>query len=245
MEEAGVDFPLIEASAEDVPLPAASFDIVFCDWGAMTFCDPQRTVPEAARLLRSGGLFAFATGTPILDRGLYVLKTAAFRMVAVGGTTEAAALPILTALGPDGSTTVAMTPDGRVDAVGQAHPVGVGGSESRRADLVEAELRRFVPDLVRTDGWSGQDYRPFLFAGVAPVFASDPEPNYPAVSAADEKPNFFVQVFHNLFDSRALMETLGQREVILLAFIRIHSANYILITTSRCGEIPTNYGIIT
>lgn len=65
MDEAGVDFPLIEASAEDVPLPDASFDIVFCDWGAMTFCDPQRTVPEAARLLRPGGLFAFATGTPI------------------------------------------------------------------------------------------------------------------------------------------------------------------------------------
>src|SRR5947208_15631339 len=33
MEEVGVDFPLIEASAEDVPLPDASFDIVFCDWG--------------------------------------------------------------------------------------------------------------------------------------------------------------------------------------------------------------------
>jgi ubiquinone/menaquinone biosynthesis C-methylase UbiE len=65
MEEAGVDFPLIEASAEVVPLPDASFDIVFCDWGAMTFCDPQRTVPEAARLLRPGGLFAFATATPI------------------------------------------------------------------------------------------------------------------------------------------------------------------------------------
>jgi ubiquinone/menaquinone biosynthesis C-methylase UbiE len=65
MEEAGVDFPLIEASAEDVPLADASFDIVFCDWGAMTFCDPQRTVPEAARLLRPGGLFAFATATPI------------------------------------------------------------------------------------------------------------------------------------------------------------------------------------
>ena len=65
MEEAGVDFPLIEASAEEVPLPSASFDIVFCDWGAMTFCDPERTVPEAARLLRPGGLFAFATATPI------------------------------------------------------------------------------------------------------------------------------------------------------------------------------------
>ncbi len=65
MAEAGVDFPLIEASAEDVPLPDASFDIVFCDWGAMTFCDPRRTVPEASRLLRPGGLFAFSTATPI------------------------------------------------------------------------------------------------------------------------------------------------------------------------------------
>lgn len=65
LNEAGLDFPLIEASAEDVPLPDASFDIVFCDWGAMTFCDPRRTIPEAARLLRPGGLFAFATATPI------------------------------------------------------------------------------------------------------------------------------------------------------------------------------------
>ena len=65
MDEAGLDFPLIEASAEAVPLPDASFDIVFCDWGAMTFCDPRRTVPEAARLLRPGGLFAFSNATPI------------------------------------------------------------------------------------------------------------------------------------------------------------------------------------
>src|SRR5205823_3428438 len=65
MAAAGVTFPLLEASAEAVPLADASFDIVFCDWGAMTFCDPARTVPEAARLLRPGGLFAFATGTPI------------------------------------------------------------------------------------------------------------------------------------------------------------------------------------
>lgn len=62
---AGVDFPLIHASAENVPLPDASFDIVFCDHGAMTFADPYRTVPEAARLLRSGGLFAFNHHTPI------------------------------------------------------------------------------------------------------------------------------------------------------------------------------------
>ncbi len=65
MAEAGVDFPLVQASAESVPLPDASFDVVFCDWGAMTFADPERTVPEVARLLRPGGLFAFATATPI------------------------------------------------------------------------------------------------------------------------------------------------------------------------------------
>jgi SAM-dependent methyltransferase len=65
MAEAGAHFPLVHGSAEHVPLPDASFDIVFCDHGAMTFADPYRTVPEAARLLRAGGLFAFNHGTPI------------------------------------------------------------------------------------------------------------------------------------------------------------------------------------
>jgi SAM-dependent methyltransferase len=65
MAAAGVEFPLVHASAEAVPLPDASFDIVFCDHGAMTFADPYRTVPEAARLLRPGGLFAFNHHSPI------------------------------------------------------------------------------------------------------------------------------------------------------------------------------------
>ena len=65
MAEAGVDFPLVRASAEAVPLPDSAFDIVFCDHGAMTFADPYRTVPEAARLLRHGGLFAFNHHSPI------------------------------------------------------------------------------------------------------------------------------------------------------------------------------------
>lgn len=67
MAEAGVDFPLVHASAEQVPLGDRSFDIVFCDHGAMTFADPHRTVPEVARLLRPGGLFAFNHGSPILS----------------------------------------------------------------------------------------------------------------------------------------------------------------------------------
>jgi SAM-dependent methyltransferase len=67
MAEAGVEFPLIEASAEDVPLRDGSFDIVFCDHGAFNFADPRRLVPECARLLRRGGLLAFSMPSPILD----------------------------------------------------------------------------------------------------------------------------------------------------------------------------------
>ncbi|MBA2265752.1 MAG: class I SAM-dependent methyltransferase [Chloroflexi bacterium] len=67
MEEAGVDLPLIHASAEAVPLPDASLDIIFCDHGAMVFADPHVTVPETARLLRHGGLLAFSMHTPIAE----------------------------------------------------------------------------------------------------------------------------------------------------------------------------------
>jgi ubiquinone/menaquinone biosynthesis C-methylase UbiE len=64
MAAAGVDFPLVEASAENTPFGPRRFDIVFCDWGAVTFTDPYRTVPEVARILRPGGLFAFSNASP-------------------------------------------------------------------------------------------------------------------------------------------------------------------------------------
>jgi SAM-dependent methyltransferase len=64
---AGVEVALVEASAEAVPLPDASFDIVFTDHGAFTFADPLLVMPECARLLRPGGLLAFSTVTPIAD----------------------------------------------------------------------------------------------------------------------------------------------------------------------------------
>ncbi len=67
MAEAGVDFPLVHASAEAVPFPDESFDIVFCDYGGMTFADPYATVPEAARLLKPRGLLAFSGATPIVQ----------------------------------------------------------------------------------------------------------------------------------------------------------------------------------
>jgi ubiquinone/menaquinone biosynthesis C-methylase UbiE len=57
--ETGVEFPLVEATGEDVPLPDASFDIVLSEYGASIWAEPQRWIPEAARLLRPGGRLVF------------------------------------------------------------------------------------------------------------------------------------------------------------------------------------------
>ncbi|HUZ80035.1 MAG TPA: class I SAM-dependent methyltransferase [Thermoplasmata archaeon] len=65
LRRARVQLPLVRGSAEAIPFDAGSFDLVFCDWGAMTFADPRRTVPECARVLRPGGILVFATASPI------------------------------------------------------------------------------------------------------------------------------------------------------------------------------------
>ncbi len=54
-----LEFPLIEANAETVPLAGESFDLALSEYGASIWCDPYRWVPEAARLLRPGGRLVF------------------------------------------------------------------------------------------------------------------------------------------------------------------------------------------
>jgi SAM-dependent methyltransferase len=53
--EHGITFPLYLGSAEEVPLPDASFDFAISEYGAVLWADPERWVAEAARLLRPGG----------------------------------------------------------------------------------------------------------------------------------------------------------------------------------------------
>ena len=61
--ELRLEFPLIEANAEDVPLPDASFDLALSEYGASIWCDPERWIPEAVRLLVPGGRLVFLTNS--------------------------------------------------------------------------------------------------------------------------------------------------------------------------------------
>jgi SAM-dependent methyltransferase len=65
MAETGLEFQLVEAPGESVPLPDASFDLALSEHGAAIWADPYRWIPEAARLLRTGGRLVFMHGTPL------------------------------------------------------------------------------------------------------------------------------------------------------------------------------------
>ena len=64
--ETGVSFPLVEASAEEVPLPDASFDLALSEYGASIWCDPHRWIPEAYRLLRPCGRLVFLRNSTLV-----------------------------------------------------------------------------------------------------------------------------------------------------------------------------------
>jgi SAM-dependent methyltransferase len=64
--ETGLEFPLIEATGEDVPLPDASFDIVFSEYGASIWADPYLWIPEAGRLVRPGGRLIFLRNSTLV-----------------------------------------------------------------------------------------------------------------------------------------------------------------------------------
>ena len=65
-QQHGLDFPLLHGNAEAVPYPDASFDFAISEYGACLWADPQRWVPEAARLLRPGGRLVFLTNSLLM-----------------------------------------------------------------------------------------------------------------------------------------------------------------------------------
>ncbi|MFD8294717.1 class I SAM-dependent methyltransferase [Streptomyces bauhiniae] len=61
----GVDrYPLVQGAAEQLPFAADSFDLVFCDFGGLSWAPPHQAVPQAARVLRRGGRLVFNVAGP-------------------------------------------------------------------------------------------------------------------------------------------------------------------------------------
>jgi ubiquinone/menaquinone biosynthesis C-methylase UbiE len=62
----GIDVPLVQADAQQLPFTDASFDLAFTAFGAVPFvADSARVMREVARVLRPGGRWVFATTHPI------------------------------------------------------------------------------------------------------------------------------------------------------------------------------------
>jgi SAM-dependent methyltransferase len=65
-QQFGLGLELVEAFAEDVPLPDDSFDLVVSEYGASIWADPYRWIPEATRLLRPGGELVFLRNSTLV-----------------------------------------------------------------------------------------------------------------------------------------------------------------------------------
>jgi SAM-dependent methyltransferase len=65
-DQFGLHFPLFQASAERVPLRGDAFDLAISEYGASIWCDPYAWIPEAARLLRTGGRLIFLVNSVLL-----------------------------------------------------------------------------------------------------------------------------------------------------------------------------------
>jgi ubiquinone/menaquinone biosynthesis C-methylase UbiE len=57
-------YPLVQGAAEQLPFAPASFDVVFCDHGGLSWAPPDLVVPQVARVLRRGGRLVFSVISP-------------------------------------------------------------------------------------------------------------------------------------------------------------------------------------
>ena len=102
-----------------------------------------------------------ATGTPMLDRGLYFAKVEPLRSYALAfDTADVPDGMFLSAGSPVRSVRDAPGLDGQQLVVGgNGHPVGRTESELQQVDDLRAWTERYFPGAVETHAWSAQDYR--------------------------------------------------------------------------------------
>jgi glycine/D-amino acid oxidase-like deaminating enzyme/nitrite reductase/ring-hydroxylating ferredoxin subunit len=102
-----------------------------------------------------------ATGTPVLDRGLYFAKVEPLRSYALAF--DSADVPdgmFLSAGSPTRSIRDAPVPDGRRLVVGgNGHTVARTDSELKHFDGLREWTAKYFPGAIETHAWSAQDYR--------------------------------------------------------------------------------------
>lgn len=59
-------YHLVQGAAEQLPFADATFDLVFCDHGGLSWASPRLAIPQTARVLRPGGRLVFNTASPWL-----------------------------------------------------------------------------------------------------------------------------------------------------------------------------------
>ena len=101
-----------------------------------------------------------ATGTPVLDRGLYFAKLESKRSYALAfDHSDPPALMLLGAGSPSRSIRDASLGSGRHLLVGgEGHPVGRTRSEATHLDRLREWTAEYFPGAVETHAWSAQDY---------------------------------------------------------------------------------------
>jgi len=64
-EHGRTDIEFVHGNAEQVPQPDGTFDVAISEYGAAIWCDPAVWLPEAHRLLRTGGTLSFLGNHPL------------------------------------------------------------------------------------------------------------------------------------------------------------------------------------
>ncbi|WP_343075843.1 FAD-dependent oxidoreductase [Microbacterium horticulturae] len=132
--------------------------------------DGVRTQPRPSVRTAAGPVFAdhivLATGTPIVDRGLYFAKTHGLRSYCVAFATDSDAVPdgmFLSVDGPTRSIRPVTPGDGPAGAQlivgGNGHPVGRCASPRGQVDDLIAWTQRHFPSADPIAEWSAQDYQ--------------------------------------------------------------------------------------
>ena len=101
-----------------------------------------------------------ATGSPVLDRGLYFAKLEAQRSYLIGYRTEVDLPGMMLSAGRPGRSLRDVTDVDGTDLLvgGAGHVVGRENPTSRRLDELRDWASRYLPDAVETYAWSAQDY---------------------------------------------------------------------------------------